>query len=103
MTVKALIIHHSYSLWGNRAAIDDWHKVRGWKGIDRLLNIMLLIYVLLLWIIYARGTKRLKNFRDRLLKLLKQITVLKRKNELTEFKIMEALAFDFQINGNAWR
>jgi hypothetical protein len=33
MKIEALIIHHSYSMWGNREAIDAWHRARGWKGI----------------------------------------------------------------------
>ena len=32
MKPKYLIIHHSASNWGDRNAIDRWHKSRGWRG-----------------------------------------------------------------------
>lgn len=30
-----LIIHHSYSLWGDARVIDSWHKERGFKRKDK--------------------------------------------------------------------
>lgn len=33
MKPQYLIVHHSYSLWGSRDVIDQWHKSKGWKMV----------------------------------------------------------------------